>query len=247
MPTEPPSPRPGRPRPDRPPRSQWGRERADRGRRRPLLDVDRIVEATLAIIDRESTEAVTMRRLAEELGVTASSLYVHVRSRKDVLALAHERVRDEVGPMNDTGDVRRDLRDHFARMQRVLAAHADIAVLDFAAVPSGIEGLAQLEQMLGRLVEAGVEPRRAVWGIDRLLLYTAADVYEGWLLSGQGGEDLDAWMARAGEELQAERYPYVSRLFGMMEATSSDERFLMGLDILLDGLLAEAPGAQAST
>ncbi|MCG7310274.1 TetR/AcrR family transcriptional regulator C-terminal domain-containing protein [Brachybacterium sp. ACRRE] len=216
------------PRPPRPPRS------------RRVLDAEQIIDVTLRIIDVDGTDAVTMRRLASDLGVTASSLYQHVRSREDLLALAHGRVSEEVGPVPDTGDLRADLHEHYLRMHRVLTAHGDIARLDFAAVPSGIGDFEDLEVLLGRLLDAGIGSRRAMWAVDRLLLYTAADVYENWLFRTRTAPEMEAWTTRVRAHLESggeNPFPRVTSLMGTMAEGDVEERYLLGLDLLLEGLL----------
>src|SRR3954463_3237835 len=53
-------------------------------RRAPLTRV-RVLEAAVGLADREGIDAVSMRRLGQELGVEAMSLYTHVRSKDDLL------------------------------------------------------------------------------------------------------------------------------------------------------------------
>jgi AcrR family transcriptional regulator len=52
---------------------------------REKLNRDRIVDAALGIMDREGLDAVTMRRVAREVGVEAMSLYHHVADKDDLL------------------------------------------------------------------------------------------------------------------------------------------------------------------
>src|SRR5262249_27379771 len=56
-----------------------------RPRRRRTLNRARVVEAALALVEREGLEALTMRRLGRELGVEGMALYTHVRDKADLL------------------------------------------------------------------------------------------------------------------------------------------------------------------
>src|SRR5512134_425326 len=71
------------------PTPPWTGHRARRPRRaaRPSLDRAQIVAAALRIVDAEGSDALTLRRLAETLGVTAMSLYWHVRDKAELLEL----------------------------------------------------------------------------------------------------------------------------------------------------------------
>jgi AcrR family transcriptional regulator len=66
----------------------WGTARP-RGRRgpRPALSTERIVRSAIAIADRDGLEAVTMRRLAESLGVRPMALYTYVPGKRELLDL----------------------------------------------------------------------------------------------------------------------------------------------------------------
>lgn len=68
---------------------------AQGGRRQPLSR-DRIVAAALRLIEVEGADAVTMRRLGEDLGAAPASLYRHVESREALMLLVGEAILAEV-------------------------------------------------------------------------------------------------------------------------------------------------------
>ncbi len=70
------------------------------------LDVDRIVTAAIELADREGLGAVTMRRLATELGVGAMTLYTHVPGKGELVDLMYDAVLGEVYPTPPAGDWR---------------------------------------------------------------------------------------------------------------------------------------------
>ena len=67
---------------------------------RPSLSRDVVADRALEIADAEGLDAVTIRRLATELGVTPMALYWHFRTKEDLLAGLADRVLDglEVPP-----------------------------------------------------------------------------------------------------------------------------------------------------
>ncbi|QVQ50901.1 TetR/AcrR family transcriptional regulator C-terminal domain-containing protein [Spiractinospora alimapuensis] len=101
--------------------------RPPRGRRsQPALSRERIVTATIALLDREGTRALTMRKVAAELGVHATSLYWHVERREDLVDLAVDEIlagaaADLPGP-DVTWDVAVKRTAH--RFYAALTAHA---------------------------------------------------------------------------------------------------------------------------
>src|SRR5579875_3593997 len=74
------------------PPDQCGRSRAQHGRARGQgthagLDREHVVRVALDLLDEVGLDELTMRRLADRLGVTAASLYWHVRDKDELLAL----------------------------------------------------------------------------------------------------------------------------------------------------------------
>ena len=74
----------------------WWRRRGEpsRGERRPLTR-DAIVEAALGLLEREGLQGVSMRKLAQELGTGAASLYWHVGDKEELLSLLLDRIVGE--------------------------------------------------------------------------------------------------------------------------------------------------------
>src|SRR3954447_11763378 len=73
----------------------WGlRERPARGPKRGL-SLERIVAAAIAVADAEGLDAVSMSRVAAELGASAMSLYRYVEAKDELLALMFD---TEMGP-----------------------------------------------------------------------------------------------------------------------------------------------------
>jgi AcrR family transcriptional regulator len=84
----------------------------------------------LRLIDREGLDALSMRRLAADLGVEAASLYHHVDGKQAVLdgALALMRSEMRVSPA-PSGSWKDDLEEVFLEYRRVLAAHPNMVLL----------------------------------------------------------------------------------------------------------------------
>ncbi len=214
----------------------WEVRRKSGTRVRAPLTAERIVDAALAVVDTEGTSAITMRRIAGDLGVVASSLYAHVRNREELLLLVLDGVMREVGVPELTGQWDADLKAHYTKMQRVLSAHGDIALYNFAAFPPTAIGVAITERLLSVLLDVGVPPRVAAWALHRLTIYTTADVYEGWHLAHKG---LDNWIEPVHEyfaSLPADRFPAIAGNVDVMLDSDSDGRFELGLDMLISGL-----------
>src|SRR5919205_1977617 len=64
--------------------------------KRPSIDRERLVREALALLDAVGFDGLTMRRLAERLGVQAASLYNHIRDKHELLALLADTICGEV-------------------------------------------------------------------------------------------------------------------------------------------------------
>src|SRR3978361_2253941 len=77
---------------------------------RPSLTREGVADRALALADADGLEAVTIRRLATELGVTPMALYWHFRTKEDLLEGLGDRVLDAVEVPEASGDWAADIR-----------------------------------------------------------------------------------------------------------------------------------------
>ena len=76
--------------------------------RRAGLDRDDIVAAALALVEADGVSALSMRRLATELGVTTTTIYWHVGVRDALVAAIIERLSDQLAAREPEGRTSRD-------------------------------------------------------------------------------------------------------------------------------------------
>jgi AcrR family transcriptional regulator len=227
---------PSRPRPER------------RTGRRRTLDREAVVDAALRVLDAEGLEAVTIRRVAQELGTSGTALYTYVRDKDELIDLLLDRVIGEV----DTSEISAELpwqeqvREFAREMRRVMGAHRDIARATLGRVPQGENALLVMNEMLGRLRAANVPDEVIALGSDLLGLYVGSVSFEESMVEPELAEDPD-WLARfVGElrgyfeQLPRDRFPHIVELAGPL--TSSADRFEFGLDVIVRGLASRAAG-----
>lgn len=100
-----------------------------KSRTKPLTK-DELFETALAIADAEGLEALTMRRLAAEVGVEAASLYHHIPNKDALLNGVVVRMRAEMQiPFPIPEDWIDLMQAIFAEYRRVLAAHPNLVTL----------------------------------------------------------------------------------------------------------------------
>lgn len=122
------------------------------------LNADRILRAALRLVDAEGLDALTMRRLAAEVGVATMSLYGHVPTKDDVLLGVVNLVTREIdlpGPETPPWDALRIITREF---RRVGLEHPNLVPLIVRQPPTGSRGLLTLEAALDALRRAGLDP-----------------------------------------------------------------------------------------
>lgn len=207
---------------------------------------DAIVDAALRVLDAENLDAVSMRRVAQELDTGPASLYAHVANKQELLDLMYDRVMDEVelpGPP-DAARWREQARELMVTMHRTLSAHSDIARAALANIPTGPNALRVTEALLQILAAGGVPAQPAAWFLDRIALYVSADAYEAtlWPQSMVGDpEELVGSLQAYFRSLPAEQFPATLAHVEQLTAGMPGERFLFGLDLMLGGLAALVP------
>jgi AcrR family transcriptional regulator len=252
---------PGRPRTEpriAPPPWQRLPDRQAKRRREPISR-EAIVTAAVQLLDREGLAALSMRRLAEELGTGAASLYWHVGSKDGLLDLVLDHLIGE-GQVPDP-DPRRwqeQLKD-VARAQRATTLrHPYIVRISIGRIPMGPNALRFSERVLAILRAGGLPPRLAVQGY--LLLSATVNGFtvdetgvEDAGAAGSGGNARPMDPASVQEaanmardyiaSLPAGQFPTMVGLADEFAFADADERFEMLIDIFVDGLARRAAAA----
>jgi AcrR family transcriptional regulator len=223
---------------------------------KPQLSREAIVEAAIRILDAEGLDAVSMRRVAQEFGTGAASLYAYIANKDELLDLVVDWVMGEVADRwpgtEPTALNWLELAAETARLARdVMAAHRDVAKAFLARIPFGPNGLRAVEMQLAILRAGGVPDRIAAFAGDLIGQYLVAGVIEGdmWrsrypdLDSAQGSGQ----MAEVRDYLSAlpeDRFPNVVELAEPMMDLEAVDRFELGLEVLLRGIasFAQRPG-----
>lgn len=229
-----------------PPPRRAGREPSPR--RRPLT-LERILDAALAILDREGLNGVTMRAVAEALGTGGASLYAHVTGKDALVELLLDRIYAEVElpPAADTAPWDEQVKDIARAVRGVLVAHRDIARASLGTIPTQPNALAITERLITLMREGGLGDQVIAYGLDLLALYATATAYEEslYIRDGLTEQDFERWrgeMTSYMASLPADRFPGIVALAGPLTAGTmeGDERFTFGLDVLVAGLRAHS-------
>ena len=213
---------------------------------RVTLTPQTVVEGALTLADAEGLEAVTIRRLAKELGVTPMALYWHFRSKDELLEGMAARIFEEIDLSVDaSARWQEQLRALLGSMVSALRAHPSTAILLSTRTVSSEGSLRATEVALDILGRGGFSPTQATQ-IARHALSTVTNLVSGEpgvVAREEAGKPVDA-RRRARlflESLPPERYPrLVEAAIPLSEGVDPDTYFAFGLDLLLAGIEAMA-------
>lgn len=225
----------------------WGlRERPARGPR-PGLSLERIVEAAVRVADAEGLPAVSMSRVAAELGASTMSLYRYVAAKDELLTLMVDAAYGPPPP----ADPDEGWREGIARWARAelagLRRHPWVVRVPVSGPPLTPNSAAWLEAALRSLRATGLTPQQKM---SVILLVTSfvrswaallADLSEAARAAGSTLDEATAGYGRTlARFLDAERFPELSAVIAAGALDDEDEpedgEFMFGLERILDGV-----------
>jgi AcrR family transcriptional regulator len=195
-----------------------------------------IVAAALKVVETDGGDALTMRRVADQIGVSASALYGYVAGKEELVQLVLEQIISEI-PVPAAAGSWQDMVRAFAReMLGAFQRHPGVAGLTLGRVPFGPSMLAGAEFMIGTLRAAGLPDQVAAFVGDLGGLYVGAFAHEQEMLPAAGQGDFAAQAAAWLAALPADRFPNLVATAATMMAGSAEDRFEWGLDVIVRGL-----------
>src|ERR1700760_947014 len=210
---------------------------------------EQIVAGALDLLDEGGLAGLTLRQLADRLGIRAPTLYWHVRNKRELLDLLAAAILDEALARwrePQPGPPWWEWLAARARVMRTeLLAHRDSALVVSGNRPAR-SSLPGIERQLRALADAGFTPGEALLALLTLNAYVLGDVLDIQAEDGRpapAASDADPPGAGAGAEGGAGAGVAGAVPFPLLRAatealSSPDERFEYGLGVLIDGLRA---------
>ncbi len=200
-----------------------------------------VLAAAIELLDADGLDALSMRRLAVRLGVQSGAVFWHFATKQALLDAIADHLLDGVGDI-DTGlpGIAR-LADLAVRLRRALLSHRDGARVVSGTSVREPNTLHYGDVAVRAAIAAGVAPERAVLVVFSIQHYVLGQTVE---------EQALAELVASGAERRAidgERYPAISAAIEHFNATTADERFQYGLNILLAGIASQAPETSRGT
>jgi AcrR family transcriptional regulator len=226
----------------------WARpERQSRGRAGGL-DRQRVVRAAITIADREGLDALTMRRLARELGAGTMSLYWHVRDKDELIELMRDEVAGE-HRLEPSDDWRTDLASFARDTRAVFLRHPWLASVAWGTPPLGPNSLRQDELTMAAMNSLGVD-LRTQGAISATVYFFVVGFVLRELAQEQverrTGVTVEEWRASVAPYIQQQlatgRYPNLQRAVSSGGDLDNDAAFEFILSFILDAVAAQLPG-----
>lgn len=221
---------------------------AKSGQRAPLSR-ERVLRGAVELADRDGIEALTMRKLAQYLGVEAMSLYYHVENKEALLDGVVEAIMEEIGEEiggfgvpEEIGYWKRAARERILLARRVMLRHRWAPEVFESRVTMSLPAVYYFDGLLGILRSGGFSndlAHHAMHAFGSRALGFTQELFQP--NDGQGHGDESVEMI----EQMHEQFPYLA---GMLSEIAHDDpdstlgwcddqvEFEFGLDLILDGL-----------
>jgi len=188
------------------------------------------------LVEGQGAEALTMRRLADQMGTALSSLYRHVASREEVLTLVVDAVLGGL-TMSEAagGDWQATLRLNAHLFRHHLLTHDNVVPLISETQMLGPNAMHQREIYLTVFIGAGFDPATAVRSYLAIVHFTIANVQLN-LREAAGSQDRRRALRRLFAGQDPSILPTVVAHATALADHDSDAEFDFGLEALIDGI-----------
>jgi AcrR family transcriptional regulator len=208
---------------------------------REPLSRERVLETAVALADRRGLEWLSMRKLAEELGVAAMTLYYYVPNKTELIDGMIDIVFSEIEPPSPELDWKEAMRRRALSTREALNRHRWAVGNMEGRTDHGPANLQLHNDVLGCLRAAGFSIEMSVHAYSVQDAYIYGFALQETDMSSETPEDFAAEAQRqmdAYAEVLAD-YPHLVEVVGGYVAQSGYDyaaEFLFGLDLILDGL-----------
>jgi AcrR family transcriptional regulator len=204
---------------------------------RPPLTRERVLRAAIELADEAGIEALSMRKLGQELGVEAMSLYNHVANKDDILGGMVDIVMGEIELPAAGAEWKAAIRSTAKSAYEVLLRHPWSASLVLSGPGVSYARLRYMDAVLGSLRNGGFSAEitdHAYHALDSHIMGFTL-----WQVGISAGLVNISSVTDFLEQLDQEAYPHLAEHAQqhLKERSPEDEgEFAFGLDLILDGL-----------
>jgi len=207
--------------------------------RRVPLSRQRLLRGAIAIADAAGIGSLTMRSLAQELGVKPMSLYHHVANKEEILDGIIDVVFSEIELPPDDADWRSAMRHRAISARSALARHPWAIPLMESRTNPGPATLRQHDSMIGTLRRAGFSMQMNAHAYSLLDSYVYGFALQEANLPFDGPDTVPDGAEAILAQFPSEEYPHLAELATehvLQPGYDYGNEFEFGLDLILDGL-----------
>ncbi len=208
----------------------------------------RVLERAVAVADGEGLEAVTMRRLARELGVEAASLYHYVSGKDEILDGLVDMVSAEIELPSRTDGWQPAIRQRARNTRAVLRRHPWAVALMASRTTPGPATLRLLDAGIGCFREGGFSVQTAAHAISAVDSYVHGFVLQEVNLPFRNESELAAMTGAIMDEFPRSEFPYLFELtieHVLRPGYNYGNEFDVGLEVVLGGVDAKLGQARS--
>ena len=210
-----------------------------RAERRVPLSRERVLRAAFDRTDKDGVESLSMRKLAQQLGVEAMSLYRHVRNKGDIVDGMVDLVFAEIGLPPSGVHWKTAMRQRAISAREVLARHSwAIGLMESRSTP-GPATLQHHDAVLGCLQDAGFSIALAAHAYSLLDSYIYGFALQQASLPFQTSEEAVEVADSIRRQFPVDAYPHLMEMavkHVLQPGYDYAYEFEFGLDLILDGL-----------
>src|SRR3989440_1365730 len=207
---------------------------------RAALSKDRVLEAAVALADGEGIEALSMRKLGQEVGVEAMSLYNHLRNKEELLNGMVDIVFSEIDLPTAGEDWPTAMRRRAISARQALKRHPWAIGLMESRPRPGPSTLRHHDSVLRSLREGGMSVEMAAHAYSILDSYIYGFTLNEQSLPFDNSPEKVAEVARTiMREMPAGEYPYLTAMpveHAMKPGYDYGDEFEWGITLILEGL-----------
>ena len=209
------------------------------GASRVRLSPERVLRAAVALADAGGIESLTMRRLGQDLGVEAMSLYKHVANKDALLDGMVDLVFAEIELPSGDADWRTAMRDRAVSTRAALVRHPWATPLMQSRTAPGPATLQHHDAVIGTLRRAGFSVALAAHAFSVLDGYIYGFAMQQRSLPFDTLEEAQEVGRQMFARMPAGAYPHLTELTVehiLQPGYDYGDEFEYGLDLILDGL-----------
>jgi AcrR family transcriptional regulator len=203
------------------------------------LSRDRVLRAALVLADRDGIDSLTMRRLGQELGVEAMSLYNHVSDKADIVDGIVDLVFSEIALPAGRAGWKTAMRRRANSARDALLRHPWASSLMQSRTSPGPSTLRHHDSVIGSLRAAGFTIHMAAHAFSLIDSYIYGFAQQQQNLTYTTAEEATVIAENILRQLPADEYPHLAEMIvehALQPGYDYAKEFNFGLDLILDGL-----------